>query len=559
MIFPKPQRVTETDEKHMLNDAVVYTVGEQASFIKKWCDKNAITFAKDATIIIKTILEDSRRLTYVEQSRRVTDEKYILNSKTIDGKVEIEITYAREHGLWHALNAIAQQISDGAILIGEIEDYPLFNRRGFIEGFYGKPWTPEERADMLELMAAHRMNTYYYGPKDDPYHREKWQELYPEKELSDLKELISLAKDSFVDFNFCIAPGLSMQYTSDDDYQALVNKIKQIYECGVKNFGLLLDDIPERLHYEEDIKVFAGETVNAHIFLANKLFDDLKALDADIKLTLCPLQYHGKGNEYFISKLGQGIEPEIDLFWTGRNICSQELTVPQAVVFINSTHHKPLYWDNFPVNDADMYNEMHLGYIAGRDADLYRYSDGIISNCMEFCECTKIPLLTVADYLWNPVAYDPQASWDYAIKRIVGEGSELFKYFADNLLTSCLKVENSPLLSDTFSRAEQQLRAGNRMGAFELIMDYKMNLTACCEMLKTDDRKLFIELKRWSEKMILCCQILNLAIEFLSEPDEERKTEIEKMLYNYIRMPEVLTDFAFKNTVEVIINGGIVS
>jgi hyaluronoglucosaminidase len=191
------------------------------------------------------------------------------------------------------------------------------------------------------------------------------------------------------------------------------------------------------LYFKEDIDAFGGETVNAHIYLANRLFDDLKALDSEITLTLCPLQYNGKGNEYFISKLGQGIEPEIDIFWTGRNICSQELTVPEAVTFINSTDHRPLYWDNFPVNDAEMVNEMHLGYIAGRDKELYRYSEGIISNCMEFCECSKIPLLTVADYLWNPVGYNPIKSWDYAIKTIVGEGWEQFKYFADNLLTSC--------------------------------------------------------------------------------------------------------------------------
>jgi hyaluronoglucosaminidase len=211
--------------------------------------------------------------------------------------------------------------------------------------------------------------------------------------------------------------------------------------------------------------MFSSETVNAHAYLANKLYDDLMAFDNRITLTLCPLQYNGKGDEYFISKLGQSIEPEISLFWTGRNICSQELTVPEAITFIQSTRHRPLYWDNFPVNDAEMYNEMHLGYIAGRDKDLYRYSEGLIANCMEFCECSKIPLLTIADYLWNPEAYEPLSSWDYAIDTVAGDRAELFKYFADNLLTSCLKVPNSPMLAQTFSLAEQELRAGDIMAA----------------------------------------------------------------------------------------------
>ncbi len=557
MIFPKPQRITENAGRFAVKDASMYCTGIETQFIKDWCHKNGLSFSDKSNIIVKTVLDESRNLTYVEKSRKITGEKYIINSNVIENTVNIEIIYAKKHGLWHALNAIKQQIKDGEIIIGGIEDYPLFYRRGFIEGFYGKPWSPKERMDMLQLMAAHRMNTYYYGPKDDPYHRDKWKELYPEKELLDLKVLIDLSQDCFVDFYFCIAPGLSIRYTSEEDYRALFNKIMQIYRCGVKNFGLLLDDIPENLHFRDDVLTFGGETVNAHIWLANKLFADLKEFDRDIKLTVCPLQYNGKGDEYFISKLGQGIEPGIDLFWTGRNICSQELTVPEAIVFMNSTYHKPLYWDNFPVNDAEMYNEMHLGYITGRDPDLYRYSEGIISNCMEFCECSKIPLLTVADYLWNPEGYNYKDSWDYAICTVVGEGSELFKYFADNLLSSCLKVSNSPILSDTFSKAQQELRGGNIMGAFELIIDYKKNLTACCEMLKTDERKIFVELKRWSKKMILCCDILNLSFEYLTDPNEEIKTQIKNMLDIFIGMPEVLTDFSFKSAVDSLLNGEI--
>lgn len=555
MIFPIPQKIKESKNRFDLKQPpTISATGGEASFVKEWCAGHGLLFMENGDISIKTVLEDSKRLLYVEESRRLTDEKYIISSDVTDNTlVNITITYAKKRGLWHALNNIGQQIHNGKLIIGEIEDYPLFNRRGYIEGFYGKPWTPEDRIDMLKLMAYHRMNTYYYGPKDDPYHREKWNMPYPQKELIDLKTIIKIAKEYFVDFHYCIAPGLSIRYTSGTDYRSLTDKIKQIYDCGVKNFGLLLDDIPENLHYKEDIDAFDGETVNAHIYLANRLFDDLKAIDADIKLTLCPLQYNGKGNEYFISKLGQGIEPGIDMFWTGRNICSQELTVPEAVTFINATNHRPLYWDNFPVNDAEMVNEMHLGYITGRDKELYKYSEGIISNCMEFCESSKIPLLTVADYLWNPIAYEPLTSWDYAIKTVVGEDDILFRYFSDNLLTSCLKVGNSPLLSETLSQAEQYLRTGNRLAAYNIIMDYKNNLTACCELLNNKDTKLFRELAPWSKKLNICSDILNLGFEYLLSPVEEMKKRIEELLYEFTRTPEVLTDFSFRSAIDSLL------
>ena len=55
--------------------------------------------------------------------------------------------------------------------------------RGIVEGFYGKPWTQEQRIDMMAFCEAHRLNAYIYAPKDDPYHREKWREPYPEAQI----------------------------------------------------------------------------------------------------------------------------------------------------------------------------------------------------------------------------------------------------------------------------------------------------------------------------------------------------------------------------------------
>ncbi|MBJ8193264.1 beta-N-acetylglucosaminidase domain-containing protein, partial [Bacillus cereus] len=61
-----------------------------------------------------------------------------------------------------------------------IRDEPSFPVRGIIEGFYGKPWSFADRMDAVRFMAAHRMNTFMYAPKEEPYHRELWREPYPE-------------------------------------------------------------------------------------------------------------------------------------------------------------------------------------------------------------------------------------------------------------------------------------------------------------------------------------------------------------------------------------------
>lgn len=549
MIFPSPQKMRIT-EIYECGEKTLCVGGDESGFACEVLKKRGFSISEAAAVRVSLKRLNTRALCYIEESGEVSDEKFTLDAARCADSVEVNITFAHRHGLFYALCCLAQQLEGGELALGEIEDYPLFKTRGYIEGFYGAPWSAGEREDMLAFMAQKRMNTYYYAPKDDPYHRERWREPYPQKELEGLRRLVRLSEESFVRFNYCIAPGLSICYSSQEDYAALRDKLVGLYDIGVRAFGLLLDDIPEELYYEEDKIRFDYETVNAHIMLANRLFRELKALDNSITLTLCPLQYHGKGNEYFISKLGRGIDPQIRLFWTGRNICSQELTVPEAVMFIDSTRHRPLYWDNFPVNDAEMYNEMHLGYLSGRDKELFRYSDGLIANCMEFCECSKIPLTTVAHYLWNPLAYNEKESWQAAIEQVVGEGAEEFMYFADNLLASCLKTENSPLFNQIVSRAQQELYAGNRAEAFEILYEYQRGLSRCCAMLKADSRKLFKELRRWSKKQLAACALLENSLSIAQDNSEKKKKAVREQLDDYLRIPEVLADFSFVCLIE---------
>lgn len=505
---------------------------------------------KGDKLYIDIIKENTRRTEYIEEANRITDEKYIIRSEKTGDGLHLTVTVSGKKSLFRAVNKIIRLINRKKFFIGDAEDYPLFAVRGYIEGFYGKPWSNGTHRVMLEMMAFYGMNTYYYAPKDDPYHRDKWFELYPEKELSELSGLSKICEEKYMDFHYCIAPGLSMKYSSEEDFEKLICKAKQLYGIGIRNFGLLLDDIPENLWFEEDKKAFGGEAVNAHIAIVNKFYDFLRRLDDKCRLTVCPLQYHGRGDEYYISKLGQGISGKISIFWTGRNICSQELTVREAVVFENSTNHKPLYWDNFPVNDAEMQNEMHIGYINGREKDLYRYSEGIISNVMEYGMSSRIPLLTVCDYLWNPVAYDGYQSWQNACEIILKEQKETLMPFLDNLLTSCLKVENSPMLNETLALAQQKFFAGDMLGAGQTVTEYITALEKCCESLKTVENAMISELFPWAEKQFIALDLMKSAASLLLDNSEENKEKTKEILVKYLAHPKTLCDFSLQAFVE---------
>ncbi len=550
-MFPSVQKLNTGKEIQLAEISAVSVNGVIPDTLAAFSDFFGICVAPGAAVRINAEVRDTEEFCYIEQLSRLSDEKYTLNIiKTGDG-AEISIVAGGERGIFRGMFTAGRMLR-GGLCECSVVDYPCFETRGYIEGFYGKPWSFAQRREMLLLMAANHMNTYYYAPKDDEYHRRKWREEYPEEQLAGLRSLVSCARGRCVDFHYCIAPGLSMKYCSQEDFEALMKKTRQLYSAGVRFFGLLLDDIPEKLFFPEDEQRFS-ETVNAHIHIINKYYDALMALDNGIKLTVCPMQYHGTGSEYYISKLSRSIPGGVSLFWTGRDICSRELTSREAIIFENSTLRRPRYWDNYPVNDAEMFNEMHLGPIIGRDADLYRFSDGIIANCMEYFECSKIPLLTIADYLWNSTAYSPQASWKNALACVVGsEASETFTYFADHLFTSCLKDENSRIMNSVFSSASACMSNGDIPGAFGCVTEYIDGMNACRELL-WDCTPLFGELKKWSDKFSICVDILNCLFEVLGSGEPEQRERLANLIEIYDSLPARLTDFCLQEAVNSIL------
>ena len=497
------------------------------------------------SIVIEAIHETSRQTRYIDKTRSLSDEKSVIKITQTDEGYLITIRYAKHRGLFYALSHVDRLLEEGLLPLGETEYYPLFGVRGYIEGFYGRPWRFEQKKGMLAFAAAQRMNTHYYAPKDDPYHRDLWRELYPPEELARLAELSSFAQSLFIDFHYCIAPGLNIRYSDPAEFEALMAKIRQIYHAGVRNFGLLLDDIGEELAFEEDRAAF-GETVGAHSELACCFYDALKSLDSGIVLTVCPMQYNGRGDEYYISALGRALPPDVRIFWTGRDICSRELTSQEAARFAQHTMHRPLYWDNYPVNDAEMYNEMHLGPLIGREPDLYRYSAGLIANCMEYCECSKIPLLTIADYLWDSECYHPESSWTRALEQAAGkEDATVFAVFADHLRTSCLLDSNSPAMQQVFLSIAQYLRAGDIAAVLGTLSSYIEATSRCAQWLEKDSA-LSNELAKWAEKFILFSEIVAKLPETALSGEKSDVDELLALIDAYDSKPAVLTKFNIK-------------
>ncbi|MBX3086948.1 MAG: beta-N-acetylglucosaminidase domain-containing protein [Cryobacterium sp.] len=391
-----------------------------------------------------------------------------------------------------------------------------FTVRGVIEGFYGKPWSHSQRLDMIGFIARHGFNTFVYAPKDDPLVRREWRRPYLGAELARLGELVEACNSHGIDFAYCLSPGLSVEYSSEADRRLLTQKLDSIAELGVESFGLLLDDIPAKLQHPSDKAAFSS-LVEAQLSMLNEVFSERPASETHY---VCPTQYWGYGDEDYISALGRGLDRKVRIFWTGRAICSASLDLADAAVFENATGHPPTYWDNYPVNDVSMTNELHIGPYRGRAADLHKKSLGIISNAMELFESSKIPIATIGSFLADPIRYNPESSFADAIEEVAGSHAQHFAIFADNVRSSCLSADDAPVLQSALETFAFESEFGNRATAADELASLTATMRVAADYLRTGEAArsaLISEAKPWLEAFATGAEALEKVVQLYRE------------------------------------------
>ncbi|KPP95265.1 MAG: hyaluronoglucosaminidase Hya [Bacteroidetes bacterium HLUCCA01] len=297
------------------------------------------------------------------------------------------------------------------------ENAQRFEYTGVVEGFYGTPWSHEARLDMIDFMGEAGLKHYFYAPKDDPFHRTRWREPYTGEHLDRFKDYIRAAEEADVVLWFAISPGLSITYSSEEDYAALLAKVSDMLNLGVAHIALFLDDVPETLQHADDREQFAslGE---AHAHLVRRLREDLRM--RDVPLIVCPTTYTAAwGNRDYLRTLSEGIPDDIPLFWTGSDIAPAQITREDAELWADYIGRKPLLWDNFPVNDFETWRPI-VGPVTGREPALSQTTLGIIANPMDTPYLSMIPLYTVGQYARRPFSYNPEDAWRDAIEHLAG-------------------------------------------------------------------------------------------------------------------------------------------
>uniref|UniRef100_A0AAX7VWQ9 GH84 domain-containing protein n=1 Tax=Astatotilapia calliptera TaxID=8154 RepID=A0AAX7VWQ9_ASTCA len=194
---------------------------------------------------------------------------------------------------------------------------------GVVEGFYGRPWTMEQRKELFRRQQKWGLNTYLYAPKDDCKHRMFWRELYSVEEAEQLMTLIGAANEHGIEFIYAISPGLDITFSNQKEVSALKRKLDQVSHFGCKSFALLFDDIDHNM---------------------------------------CPADK----------------EPETFLFFPLPPHSRGEFSL-KLQTYSYMSIRAPVIWDNIHANDYDQ-KRLFLGPYKGRSTELIPRLKGVLTN-----------------------------------------------------------------------------------------------------------------------------------------------------------------------------------
>ena len=414
-LYPRPQQVTES-----LGWLKMSTPLRQ---LRQRLDTLTLTQIREskglyAKANLRLGLKTDPRLSSYRTKVPTQDESYYLevNSRGIT------LVGADSVGLYYGLQSLRQLLASNQIPYCKITDYPSVGLRGVVEGFYGNPYSHSDRIEQFKFYGRTKLNTYIYGPKDDPYHRDKWRELYPEQERKRISELVTQAHQRGVRFVWAIHPGLDIKWT-EEDRKAVVRKCEDMYRLGVRSFAVFFDDISAD-----------DESARHQAELLNYLYEHFEKTGMKIgSLILCPTQYNqawAKGA--YLDILGTKMNPKIEIMWTGKTVVT--MIDRETMEYVNARIRRKGYiWLNYPVTDFAV-DHILLGPMRGNASDIDQLVSGFVANPMEYAEASKVGVFGVADYLWNMKAYDADRAWEGAIKELYPHSTEAFRHFAqDNI------------------------------------------------------------------------------------------------------------------------------
>ena len=434
-------------------------------------------------------------------------------------------------GTYYGVQTFKQMTRQTNVMCATVTDYPSVPQRGLVEGYYGNPYSEADRMGLLKMFGEMKMNVYIYGPKDDAYHKSKWREEYPAELGKKITEYTNFAKANKIEFMWAIHPGEDIQWNATDRAN-IVNKLKAMCKLGVRSFAVFWDDLwgDDGTHGDEQAE------------LMNYIAEELRKAYPDVKpLTICPTQYNrGWANSVYLPALGDIMDSDINIMWTGNSVVDM-INYSDMTWINNQIKRKAYIWLNYPVSDYCI-NHLLMGPTYGNDLNIADMLSGFVSNPMEYAEASKVSLFSIADYTWNMPAYDSNKSWEAAMRYLMPNNYEAFRFFCENNVDlganthGLRRMDESPEFVTAKNTYNNKIKT-DREAAFAAVGAQFNKLVSSAETLLTTDEApaLTNEIEPWLQSMKYLGQKGVCAIEMNNALAEKNP---EKFIENYLKYKE---------------------
>jgi hypothetical protein len=288
---------------------------------------------------------------------------------------------------------------------------------GIIEGFYGKPWSWAARAETAAFLAPHGYRFYIYAPKADAFLRERWQEDQPREEAEHLRMFAARCRELGVRFGIGLSPFEIYRDFDRTARAALVRKLNYFAGIGIDDLAILFDDmkgdVPELAEKQVDIAHWIAERMSAkRLIVCPTYYSDDPVLD----------RVFGQRPRNYLEEFGARLDPSIDVFWTGEEVCSQAFSTGHLDRVCHLLGRKPVLWDNYPVNDGKRMSQyLHLRAFTGRPAAAGNYIAAHAINPALQPVLSRIPALSLVESYTRGDAYEYGAAFDAAATAVAGQ------------------------------------------------------------------------------------------------------------------------------------------
>lgn len=322
------------------------------------------------------------------------------------------------------LQQILDQTTGGVVRNLTIQDWADVASRGFIEGYYGNPWSTEDRAELMRWAGNFKLNSCFYAPKDDPKHNARWYERYTDEELeAKIKPLAEAGNASKCQFVYALHPFMSSainQSNYSEKIEQLKAKFEQVMGAGVRQIAVLADDagVPD-----EDPQLYVTLMTDLTNWVSSEEMQS-KYPGLKVIIPFCPNDYMGNGSSDQFQTLKK-LPDTVPLVVTGGRIWG-EVSSEFTTNFTNNAGRGPYMWINWPCSDNSKRHLIMGGYITflhpGVDPSNIQ---GIVLNPMQQSEPSKVAIFGNACYSWNIWTEDEaEQAWEDSFKYVDHETYE---------------------------------------------------------------------------------------------------------------------------------------